>query len=95
MSKKRNTKVRTPLKGNDFPTMLAETMQGSEPVLIVGFSEKDGFHAMSQMDKEMEMAFCHYLLDNGAKYYGMTIEEYFFKIMRQYDEEWARSKGTG
>ena len=75
MSRKRNMKVRTPIKGNDFATMVAETMKGSEPVLIVGFSKQDGFHAMSQMPKDMEMAFCHYLLDNGSKYYGMTIEE--------------------
>lgn len=92
MSTKRNTKVRTPI--NDFMTGLTETMKDAEPVMIVGWSPQDGFRAMTQMPKSMEMAFCYYLLENGAKYYGMTIEEYFFKIMREHDEDWARSKGT-
>lgn len=87
MSRKRNTKIRTPMKGDDFATALAETMKGTKPMLIAGWGEGVGFKVTSQMGEEMEMAFCHYMLSNCAAYRGMTTEEYVFKLMRKYESE--------
>ena len=95
MSKKRNTKMRQPMKGESFPIALAETMQGTEPVLILGYDKEKGeFRAVGKMSEEMEMAAIHYLAWNCALYRGMTVEEFIFKMMRKYDEESKSAKNN-
>ena len=95
MSRKRNTKMRRPMKGEDFVTGLAETMQGAEPVLILAYDKEKGeFRAVGKMSEEMELAAIHYLAWNCALYRGMTVEEFIFRMMRKYNEESHFIKGA-
>ena len=83
MSRKRNLKMRQPMKGESFPIALAETMQGTEPVLILGYDKEKGeFRAVGK------------LAWNCALYRGMTVEEFIFKMMRKYNEESHFIKGA-
>ena len=87
--------MRQPMKGESFPIALAETMQGTEPVLILGYDKEKGeFRAVGKMSEEMEMAAIHYLAWNCALYRGMTVEEFIFKMMRKYDEESKSAKNN-
>lgn len=95
MPRKRNLKMRQPMKGESFPIALAETMKGTEPVLILGYDkEHNTFKAVGQMSEEMELAAIHYLAWNCALYRGMTVEEFIFKMMRKHDEESKSAKNN-